>query len=497
MKDRFEEIDTFLKELMARVMAGEKIGEKEVYEKLEKYGMTKEDYTITEEDLENNTMYGTKIGDEKWFAKMGIISACRRNNSRCVSWLPEEKVKEDTRQSLIPSTNISSFDEKLPYFRSFFHTGLAEYKEEFKGKFPIKLYIPIGKNDSLNFIMNLIYFIENSNIWHQSKLASDIRTDDMVVRVYTEEDARKIIDFVNANAGETLLETNPFLERDGKVGLAVDGSQSFNRSTSYLVADYIEECNNNGKAEECGLEGFRKYLQERYNKIYEQCEDVGSILKFFHKNSDNKQILDMKVIMEALLLTTDKEKNADDFFEYWNSIYGIENDEQVKRVINKMLSIMNGDSKEEFKGFPQLPENSTKAIEENNTYKERYASLEEERRIRMEKAAEEYRKKEKIRIEEEKKKEAEAKIKQEEEKKARLAKEEEQRKALEEEQRRILEERRNDPDFQKRFEYFKELRDHAVEVGDTVMANNLDKFLKVVGVESDEEQDKNNRDDER
>ena len=495
MDNRYNEMDTFLKELMKSAMDGEKINDIEVYDRLKKYGMNKEDYTITEEDIESSTMVDTKIGDDKWFAKMGIIAACRRNNSKCVSWLPEDAkkgIKEDTRQPLIPSTQYFSRDIEVPYFRHFLHRGFTEYYNEFtgkkEGKFPIKLYIPIGKKDSLDFIMNLIYFIEDSEIWHQSKLASDIRADDMVIRVYTQEDAKKIIEFANANAGETLLETNPFLMRDGKVGLAVDGKQSFNHSTSYLIADYIDECKNNGKQEKSGVEDFRNYLQERYNKIYKKGEDIDSILNYSHRASNERQILDMKVIMEALLMSTDPEKDANDFLQYCNSIYGIEKDEQVQTAIKQMISFKNGNSKEGFIEFPQLPKDSTIAIDESREYKERYAMLQEERRIQREKAAEEYRKSEAIRIEQEKAKEAEEKRKREEEIRTRIAKEAERKKATEEANKKELERRRNDPEFQKRFEYFKELRNLATEKGDTVMKNNINKLLRVVGIESEEEQ---------
>ena len=497
-------MDTFLKELMKSAMDGEKINDIEVYDRLKKYGMNKEDYTITEEDIESSTMVDTKIGDDKWFAKMGIIAACRRNNSKCVSWLPEDAkkgIKEDTRQPLIPSTQYFSRDIEVPYFRHFLHRGFTEYYNEFtgkkEGKFPIKLYIPIGKKDSLDFIMNLIYFIEDSEIWHQSKLASDIRADDMVIRVYTQEDAKKIIEFANANAGETLLETNPFLMRDGKVGLAVDGKQSFNHSTSYLIADYIDECKNNGKQEKSGVEDFRNYLQERYNKIYKKGEDIDSILNYSHRASNERQILDMKVIMEALLMSTDPEKDANDFLQYCNSIYGIEKDEQVQTAIKQMISFKNGNSKEGFIEFPQLPKDSTIAIDESREYKERYAMLQEERRIQREKAAEEYRKSEAIRIEQEKAKEAEEKRKREEEIRTRIAKEAERKKATEEANKKELERRRNDPEFQKRFEYFKELRNLATEKGDTVMKNNINKLLRVVGIESEEEQKRCNEDEER
>ena len=504
MDNRYNEMDTFLKELMKSAMDGEKINDIEVYDRLKKYGMNKEDYTITEEDIESSTMVDTKIGDDKWFAKMGIIAACRRNNSKCVSWLPEDAkkgIKEDTRQPLIPSAQYFSRDIEVPYFRHFLHRGFTEYYNEFtgkkEGKFPIKLYIPIGKKDSLDFIMNLIYFIEDSEIWHQSKLASDIRADDMVIRVYTQEDAKKIIEFANANAGETLLETNPFLMRDGKVGLAVDGKQSFNHSTSYLIADYIDECKNNGKQEKSGVEDFRNYLQERYNKIYKKGEDIDSILNYSHRASNERQILDMKVIMEALLMSTDPEKDANDFLQYCNSIYGIEKDEQVQTAIKQMISFKNGNSKEGFIEFPQLPKDSTIAIDESREYKERYAMLQEERRIQREKAAEEYRKSEAIRIEQEKAKEAEEKRKREEEIRTRIAKEAERKKATEEANKKELERRRNDPEFQKRFEYFKELRNLATEKGDTVMKNNINKLLRVVGIESEEEQKRCNEDEER
>lgn len=505
MENRYNEMDTFLKELMKSAMDGEKIGDREVYDKLKTFGMSKEDYTITEEDIESSTMNDTKIGDDKWFAKMGIISACRRNNTRCVSWLPEDikegMIDEDISQPPIPSTKYSSGDIEVPYFRHFLHRGFIEYSYEFTrkngGKYPIKLYIPIGKKDSLNFIMNLIYFIEDSDIWHQSKLASDIRTDDMVIRVYTKEDARKIIDFVNENKGQTLLETNPFLMRDGKVGLAVDGKQSFNRVTSFLIAEYIEECKKNGKQEESGLEDFRNYLQERYNKIYEKQENIDTILKYPRRNSKERQILDMKVIMEALLMSTDPEKDANDFLQYCNSIYGIEKDEQVQTAIKQMISSKNGNSKEGFIGFPQLPKDSTIAINESREYKERYAILEEERRIQREKEAEEYRKSEAIRIEQEKAKEAKKKRKREEEIRTRIAKEVERRKIAEEAHKKELERRRNNPEFQKRFQYFKGLRDLADEKGDTVMKNNLNRLLRVVGVENKEDQDKQTGDDER
>lgn len=523
MDNRYSEMDTFLKELMKSAMDGEKIGYREVYDKLKTFGMSKEDYTITEEDIESSTMDDTKIGDDKWFAKMGIISACRRNNSRCVSWFPEDikegMIDEDTSQPPIPSTKYSSRDIEVPYFRHFLHRGFIKYSYEFirknEGKYPIKLYIPIGKKDSLNFIMNLIYFVEDSDIWHQSKLASDIRTDDMVIRVYTKEDAKKIIDFVNENKGQTLLETNPFLMRDGKVGLAVDGKQSFNRVTSFLIAEYIEECKIDGKQEESGLEDFRNYLQERYNKIYEKQENIDTILKYPRRNSKERQILDMKVIMETLLMSTAPEKDANDFLQYCNSIYGIEKDEQVQTAIKQMRilaiqqsgSSKNENSKEGFIGFPQLPKDSTIAIDESREYKERYAKFEEEQRIQREKAAEEYRKKEMIRMEIEKQKAAEAKrkqeeeriekLKQEEERIERLKQEEERKKAAEEAHKKELERRRNDPEFQKRFQYFKELRDLATEKGDTVMKNNLNKLLRVVGAENKEDQDKQTGDDER
>ena len=48
-----------------------------------------------------------------------------------------------------------------------------------------------------------------------------------------------------------------------------------------------------------------------------------------------------------------------------------------------------------------------------------------------------------------------------------------------------------------RFQYFKELRDFATEKGDRVMKNNLNRLLKVVGAENEEDQDKQKGDDER
>ena len=77
----------------------------------------------------------------------------------------------------------------------------------------IKLYIPMDQVHIKEGANQLFDFISSTNIEHQSKIASIIRNDNVVLRVNSLEDAKTIIDFVNSNhyIREGMIKVNPFL----------------------------------------------------------------------------------------------------------------------------------------------------------------------------------------------------------------------------------------------------------------------------------------------
>ncbi|MBQ6494389.1 MAG: hypothetical protein IJI49_00115 [Bacilli bacterium] len=104
-----------------------------------------------------------------------------------------------------------------------------------------KIYIPLDYEHIYEGANKIFNFLRKNNIQHCSKIGKNIRFDDIVIRVNSEEDCRKIIDFVNNDKyiREGAFSNNVFSFSDGIANMAYDGTTSYNSVVSSLIADYI------------------------------------------------------------------------------------------------------------------------------------------------------------------------------------------------------------------------------------------------------------------
>ena len=164
----------------------------------------------------------------------------------------------------------------------------------------IKLYIPMDYNHVQEGASRLFDFISSTNMTHQSKIASIIRNDNVVVRVTNLEDAKKVIDFVNSNyyIKEGMIKVNPFLPNCNGVGITMDNKFSFNSETSKLVSNFIEYMKSINRMDLITVDNFNSYI----------------------KNSiSNVQDPDLKDIYTLLSKTTTKEFKLQDFVDHANN----------------------------------------------------------------------------------------------------------------------------------------------------------------------------------
>lgn len=258
MDKRFEEIDSFLKK-MAEVYKEnpEEFNVDTIYEALMFFNLN---------DIET----------QEWFSEMGFFEYFQQ-------WV------------LKAGDNIEGLTSPIDsYFWVFRNTKIVNYEAEHSGKIPVKLYIPIGKSTFMYVLPNLFEFLNDNDIMHTSKICGGLRTDDLVVRVYDSYEAKQIIKFVNENFQNLILETNPFILRDGLVGITADGYQSYNNDVSIYIAEFIKQT----YGRNISLETFRQFVEKNIN--------------YFSR--------DDKTIMDILLLSLNPKTTTDDFFEYWNLI---------------------------------------------------------------------------------------------------------------------------------------------------------------------------------
>ena len=145
--------------------------------------------------------------------------------------------------------------ENWKYFCQFLSKQLFDINEYHDS---IKIYIPL-KAEYIEYGAEMLFdFISSQNIMHESKIGSNVRVDNIVVRVYNVEDAKKIQKFVKNNnyLRSGLINPNPFALSDGLISYASDGLVSYNTEISHYISEYINYLKENYILETTNIDDF-------------------------------------------------------------------------------------------------------------------------------------------------------------------------------------------------------------------------------------------------
>ena len=192
---------------------------------------------------------------------------------------------ELTRGSILRRDRKFKVNELFPFFITYFqnHKNIKVYNSmdwkyfcQFENHNkknntlfnPIKMYFSVNGINIKEFVVKLFDFLERNNINHDSKVASEIRSDCIVVRVYNREDENKIRNFINNNAfmKSSLNKPNPFIFEKDNIGYALDGFLSYNSVVSNYILKYINEMNK--EKGEISIKGLYLYVANLYNDIF-------------------------------------------------------------------------------------------------------------------------------------------------------------------------------------------------------------------------------------
>jgi hypothetical protein len=180
----------------------------------------------------------------------------------------------------------------------------------------IKLYIPFNAEKISSCSQALFDYIKDLGIPHQSKVAKRFRHDDIVIRVASLEDAKKIVDYVNLMPylRENLDIINPFIIDDNGIGLAKDGHYSYNSIVSRLIAEYIDVMVKEDYTEDISAVDFANFVHAKKEKntdheldtIYDLVEistkdhtDFYDFASYIIKTQTPKEIQEEKPLTDA------------------------------------------------------------------------------------------------------------------------------------------------------------------------------------------------------
>lgn len=198
----------------------------------------------------------------------------------------------------------------------------------------IKIYIPLDSAHIEEGTRQILQFLINNNIPHESKIAKRIRFDDVVVRIPDPKDAEKVLEFVKNNTylQEGLIDANPFALQKDNIAIASDGCSSFNYTVAALIAHYVTKCSKEKNIENISYDGLYKYIDDEYEKYCKP--DSDSDLK---KIQDNDKIRnnDMFITVQLIKNCKSPDYTFDEYIQMYRDFTGYP--DNVNEVLRAFL----------------------------------------------------------------------------------------------------------------------------------------------------------------
>ncbi len=153
--------------------------------------------------------------------------------------------------------------------RKFSHIAFNLYGPEDYTKIT-KLYIPINYKKTPEVLDQIYLYLIDNNIRCETKISSNDRSDNFVVRLYDIKDVEPFLQFCASNPiiKDNLKKTNPFIATKNNIGVVQDGyiKDSFNGGLSSTLTSFINSCNKFGELENMNIEYFLEFLIEVMNE---------------------------------------------------------------------------------------------------------------------------------------------------------------------------------------------------------------------------------------
>lgn len=239
----------------------------------------------------------------------------------------------------------------------------------------IKMYVSLDKEHIKLGVQKIFDFMAENNVEHISKVRENIiSNDNVVIRVESVEDAKKISQFINSNPYliEGSQDINKLTYTDGIVAFTCDGEYSYNSFIETIVKEFLSTVPYEERSKLTGREFMVWYLnwyKETYlkgnidnlNYIYLDIEKRlnGWARSISLNNIRSFECVNIKQMSFILLKSLLSNKQIDEFYNYYSEIT---NEKLYRRAVKDMeeyirenLQIKTNAQTEHVSGIPTEP----------------------------------------------------------------------------------------------------------------------------------------------
>lgn len=217
--------------------------------------------------------------------------------------------------------------------KAFVHPGQAKFLQlwNVKGDIDpenfIKIYLSFPKENMEECVQIIFDYIDKNNISSHSKLSNIIRSDSVVLRLESQNDAASVINFINNNAylRSKAKPTNPFVGKHGICGFAYDELMSYNRVVSDLLSEYLNDLKGKNMLTSASTNDFYNFVNVAYQNKFVNMTKLQEFIEQENYDDANTrfrsvghQINNRRKIEEMLLYKLSGRLDVNQYFGLYN-----------------------------------------------------------------------------------------------------------------------------------------------------------------------------------
>ena len=250
-------------------------------------------------------------------------------------------------------------DSNLKVYVSEYQNRFLQFSSELDDAKTVKMYLSFPKEYIYQAAVKIFAFISNNKMQTGSKLADQVRSDSIVLRLQNPEDAKKVLEFINRDKEliKYSKKVNPFCLKEGIVGISYDYQISYNSTLASLLSYYLNILKANDNLKKASLKGFSEYVNNIYNstfvtketlmeftesevytKFQRRLNSPGALLNNFEQVIRIiKDVTNNKLTKDKYFTMINEFKNDYDKERYYNQVYSSELGKTQTNILNSYI----------------------------------------------------------------------------------------------------------------------------------------------------------------
>lgn len=216
-----------------------------------------------------------------------------------------------------------------------------------KGTQHVKLYLSYPPDKIEYCVKKIFAFVAANHMTNGSKVADRVRSDSVVLRMTNYDDALKVMNFINRDPELVMYAkpTNPFMMKNGKVGVSYDDNLSFNSTLAFMLEQYFIQCRKTNSLERVNSNHFREYINNFLNTVFkdgkslQQFKNYQEIARMVPRfNSVGDALVNYEQVLKLMMMQLDDRMDMDKFRSFYVDAKNSSKNQQMADYYNQLVN---------------------------------------------------------------------------------------------------------------------------------------------------------------